>query len=339
MAKQLKILVVGAGSMGVNHINGLLTDKENIYVGVYDRLTEKINTLKWKYPHWEGTNLDFLTEDQMDIDGGWDGAIISTTANNRLEVIKMMIDKGISHLLIEKPVEQSLNSFEQILKLVTDNDVNAHVNFTFRAIEQYQDFGKWIMESEQFKGSLYIDVLGGAIGIGANGCHILDILAHYSKAVKYEIKSATISDITIPSGRGDEFKDFGGTADIQFLNDNGEVCADVHLSLNPESTAQATVSILGKNGRLDFDHKLRSCNYSTRDAKSELPVNRVYGDYHTRVSDYKTFDAMTGTREWLKIFKGTEILLPKLSDTKMVHQLIFEWLSHGKDLAPPYPIT
>ena len=115
-------------------------------------------------------------------------------------------------MLIEKPVEQSIQKFDEIALKIKEQNAVAHVNLTFHAIEQYQDFSNWINKAKQFKGKKQIHLSGGAIGIGANGCHYLDIIVSYAGATRYRIQAATIDETRIPSGREDECSDFGGTA-------------------------------------------------------------------------------------------------------------------------------
>ena len=67
--------------------------------------------------------------EELDSDLIFDAAILSCTANRRLERVKKILSLGIPNLLIEKPIEQSRESVREIMELVRGSETSAWCNF------------------------------------------------------------------------------------------------------------------------------------------------------------------------------------------------------------------
>ena len=95
-----------------------------------------------------------------------------------------------------------------------------------------------------------INFTGGALGIGANGIHYLDLLFFLYNAKKAKIAYATIEPETIESGRGSSFKDFGGLIVLEFEDESGKYLGRGTLSLSSTSSVFGGWEIIGSNGRI-----------------------------------------------------------------------------------------
>lgn len=332
----MKILLVGTGMMGQRHISSLFNNVKNLDLVIYDKNNKTLQKIK---SIW-GEKIGLYANSLEEINDTFDGAVISTNAKNRKEIIRSVLEMGVKNLLIEKPVEQSLERFYDTVKLFDNSRAKGYVNFTRRCFDKYEYFYDLINNAPQFKGKKVITILGGALGIGCNGIHLIDLVIKLLDPSSYKIKMAQISDEIVLSGRGKEFTDFGGKVLIEFYDMDKNMISELFIFLASYSSAPSFMSILGKHARVDIDEAQGKYKLTMRKPDSKLPVYRYYGDYDgVNTFDLNLPDLDVGVKEWLKSFQGEKIRLPEVRDTSMAHKIIFEWLGYSKKYKGVFPIT
>jgi len=340
----MNILLVGAGRMGCRHIHALMKYVPHLRLTVCEQSADAIENLRQIftdeiYQGFHFSDLDSLHKEPFH----FEGAIIATSAYQRLELIERVLRMGIKNLLVEKPVEQSQKHFDQIIALLNQYGARAYVNFIKRCIHGYREINELVKNTPQFIGQKKMIISGGASGIGCNGIHFVDSAIELFEANTYKIKFAEIDEILIPSGRGENFKDFGGSIIIDFFSLSGHLSGTLHASLSSESSISYLISILGSHGRIEIDENEDKYNYTMRNHSSQLPVYRCYADYQKWQShDLQLIEnvGFVGVREWLKTFQGQNVVrLPELKNTRMSHQIVFEWLEHSNQFDWHFPIT
>jgi predicted dehydrogenase len=271
----------------------------------------------------------------------FDACIVSTSAQSRLELIEMLSDLKITNMLIEKPVEQSLKRFHSVVQVLEKRAVHARVNFVKRTFKKYPEIKALIDYAPQFKGRKQVSILGGAIGIGCNASHLVDLIFYLFGVSSYKIIAAEISDTLIASGRGAQYFDFGGWCSIELSNPTGDSVGEMHINLSSESSAPYTISILGEHGRIDIDEIQNIYTVTMRSKDSSLPIYRYFGDYGGFESCSLEIDGIgCGVKNWLAMLSDREeCKLPTVKESELVHQLIFEWLSHSRRYKEVFPIT
>jgi len=146
----LRIGVIGTGSMGKNHTR-ICSDLNNVeLVGVTDANIESAKQISVKYNTTAFSDYKELSEKI-------DAAIIATPTTTHYEIAKELINKG-KHVLIEKPICDTVKNAEEIVKIAEKNNIvlsvghierhNPMVKFVKESLEQ-GDFGELITISSK----------------------------------------------------------------------------------------------------------------------------------------------------------------------------------------------
>lgn len=339
----MKILVLGAGRMGVRHGLGVLKVSRVTQLVVVDvnrdaltnaktQLDDKSKVVKIDYLLWS----DFInTEDTIDL------AIIATTAGSRIETCKQVLKFKPKYFLIEKPLGQSMKQVNDLVDFFDKlNDVKVFVNLNTRLYPSYQKLKDDLHTLPQFKGPLTISINTGTIGIGANGIHYIDLIKYLTNAHTLKIVVASIDETIIQSGRGPAFGDFGGFAVIDYLSVSGDRLARTHFILGSQSTALGPWEIVGTHGRILVDEFEQTRFNKYRKADSSLPIQRYAGDYLPIETEKFEIPFLNDlTERWLTDLQNSNYILPEIKETLMVHNILFNWLNHGNKFKDTFPIT
>jgi len=191
----------------------------------------------------------------------------------------------------------------------------------------------------QMIGPKTITINMGAIGIGSNGVHYLDMCYFLFNANKAKIVAAEIEDNLILSGRGPQFNDFGGWGVINYFKDE-EYVGKLVLSISSISTAFGAFEIVGPHGRIHYDDVREIRTDSLRNEDSDLPMYRYHGDYVQDITKKVTSSPLSElTKYWLEnVIEGNRVL-PSVEDSINIHELLFDWLNKSKTHSKIFPIT
>ena len=121
----LKIGVLGVGHLGKVHVRCLqmLSDKYEI-VGFFDPNDEQAQQVAGEFSLQRFTDLDALLEAVEVVD-------IVTPTTTHFALAKMALERG-KHVFIEKPVTESIEEAEALLKLIKANDLKVQVGHVER---------------------------------------------------------------------------------------------------------------------------------------------------------------------------------------------------------------
>lgn len=340
----MKILVLGAGRMGIRHCLGVLKVNEVSELFVVDVNAASLDNAKTQLAGKENSKKVsyFLWDSFLDLSGDLDVVIIAATAGNRVETCESILKFNPKYFLVEKPLGQSFEQVENLVKFFNDQkQTKAFVNLNTRLYPAYRKLKADLETLPQFNtGSLTISINTGTVGIGANGIHYVDLLKYLTGAKSIEIVVASIDDTMIPSGRGAQFADFGGFAILDYLDDKKNRLARAHLILGSQSTALGPWEIVGANGRILVDEFEQTRFNKYRKADSELPVQRYAGDYLPMETEAFEIPFLNDlTEEWLKHLVHGKFILPEINETLVVHRTLFDWLSQSSKYKNEFPIT
>jgi predicted dehydrogenase len=335
----MNVLVIGAGRMGQRHIKGCMNSTFINEIFVLDISNDSLeNARKTFFENINFTKLKFINLKQF-VPTFFDIVIISATASDRLSICKLAIDCSPKYILIEKPLGQSYEEVEELVNYFTNKNINVHVNLNMRMYGFIRELKNDLQTLPQFQGVKRINYNGGSLGIGANGIHYIDLLFYLFDANRFELKYAEIDRSLLPSGRGENFKDFGGSAMIYFFKDD-ELKGKSFLSLTSESTAFGGWDIIGTHVRIRINEIEASRIDICRNENSSMPINRYAADYKDPVSkNIITPDLSDLTTEWITCISKSIFPLPMLSETLIAHKLMFDWLSHSDTYKDTFPIT
>ena len=333
----MKIIIFGAGRMGMRHAMGLNKSKLISNITIVDN---KNDALKIAKEQLKSSKYSFLLFDNLnEIKNNFNISIIATTANDRLKLIKLSNSFGCKHILIEKPIEQSFQKVLEINKFILKYKLNVIVNLNMRLNKSLLKIKNNISKLEQFEGESKVTINTGSIGISANGIHYLDFLIFLFDANNYKIIDAEIYDELIPSGRGIQFKDFGGWILIKLFKKEQLVCT-AYISINSKSTVFGSWEIVGKHARISFNEVDQIITSSTRKTKSKAPINHYNKDY-LKTRSLKLSSPFLGefTKIWFDSVIKNINCLPHVSETITAHKIMFDWLSYSKKYNINFPIT
>ena len=299
----MSVLVVGAGRMGTRHLRGL--EAAGLAAVVVDPRPE--------------TNADFVSLDGALASGGYDAAILAETAAGRLERFRLLVDAGIGRILVEKPIEQSRLRTHELVSLARDSAVDARVNHFFRTLPLFRD-----LRGVPFS----MTVSGGAFGLACNGIHWLDLALYLSGDAGGNLLYGELDETPIESGRGSEFRDYGGCALYAF--------GTSRLYLDSMATSSAPMHVVidqGDRQTILFPHDERAL-VAERDPNVDLPAYRYGAGYATRtVAALESDDLWRSTEGWVRRVDDH----PTLETSVTAHDLLFDLLeSTGDD---EFPIT
>lgn len=342
MISKTSVAVIGAGRMGLRHCNGVLESNLVNELYVVDINEASLSNAREQLKKHETQKINYLLLDNfLKLSNSIEIIILASTAGDRIGLSNQLLKFNTRYFLIEKPLGQSMEEVNQLLNFFEkQNNCKAFVNLNTRLYPSYIRLKSDLKSLPQFNGPLTISINTGTVGIGANGIHYIDLLKYLTDASHIKIKHASIDDFVIPSGRGKEFGDFGGYAILEYLNSKSELLATAHLILGSQTTVLGPWEIVGPHGRILIDEFEQTRFNKYRKADSELPVNRYAGDYlpmETEVFEIPFLNDLT--KHWFIQLNNGEYILPTLSETKIVHATLFDWLNQSSKYKNNFPIT
>jgi len=330
--------------MGMRHALGASQVDGLELICLADLSPESLRNAEEQISHYSELNIelfDFVSVDSLrESSASFDVAIIATTAQDRHSVCNLAIDKGIKDMLIEKPLGQSKLEVEELIKLVESRGVSGQVNFGRRLYGGVNKLKDDFLNVPQLQGEKVITMNTGAIGIGANGIHYIDMFCYLLDAVRVELVAGEIESNPIKSGRGSQFEDNGGWCTLKFYNSSNACQGRAHISITAGSSAFGTWSVLAPHALVTINELERQRIGKMRKEGSTLPVYRYAGDYRKPVtSDYEMLPMEEVTKAWLEGLMAGENLLPSLKESVLAHTVLFDWLELNEERKEKFPIT
>ncbi len=319
-----RVLLIGAGRMGLRHLRGVALEADGIVVVYHNTDVEKPVREVLQSCGYEGS-IDIVPSIDQAADM-FDAAILTATAAGRAQRFEKILELDIRHILLEKPLEQSRAQVLHMKALADQVQSDIRCNHVFRENSLFKD----IRDTDA---PLQMTVNAGAIGLGCGGVHWIDLALYLTKANSGKLVSGGLDDFPIASGRGGQFKDYGGFGLFKF--DDGSTLS---LHVDAKSSAAAVCVITQAHRQLVID-LLEGVWIHEREKSSELP-NYLYGQgYHTRSDEgFLLLEAAELTRQWLLHAKGERTSkLPTLGEAVTGHELLFDLLETGGDKV--FPVT
>lgn len=324
----MKLVLIGTGRMGLRHLRGLgEMDGEIHAVDPRPEAGKDVNGVAREYGLRARIYFYTSLERVPFNDVQFDAAILSATARGRMECFTQIVDYGIRKVLIEKPMEQSRTRFRQLIKVARENDTQVRCNHYRRTLPFFAGL-------REEGGPFHISVSGGAYGLAVNGVHWLDFAVWISKAKKAKMLFGELDTKPIGSGRGPEFRDFGGQGLFAF-----EDGSRLFLSSSAGSSAPVVATITQPGRLCIIDQEKDLAITYERNPASSKPTYLYAADYSRKeVSGIESTQLWEITKSWIRWLKGEgECHLPSLDEARLGHELLFDLLeTSGETL---FPIT
>jgi hypothetical protein len=309
------ILCVGFGGMGCRHTQSLLgiSPELNIYIvepneTIFKENEARIGAKPGQLKHV--TSIDAI-DIQIDF------AIIATSAFPRYEIMKKLLNKGISKFLVEKVVFQSATQFKEIISLLEKNDAQAYCNFVNRYFANYQDIKSRIKDSS----IVNMTVSGGDFGLGCNSLHYVDLFEYLTGKMS-KLDSYNLIKNDVEHKRGNQYKEV--TGQLGWSTASGDTLS-VLSDKNREGGVELTIT---------FDGEVNVINQQTR-----KHFQSIDGSIENKSFELKYTSSLTKTI--YEDILDNSIVLPTIQATENCHIQLFKAINNTLGLEPTdiCPIT
>jgi predicted dehydrogenase len=311
--------------MGLRHLSGLREVTGEIHV-VDQKPEAETDVRRVAAEFGLDAQVYFYTAlEQIPDSMNLDAAILGATAKARLESVRQVVARKITYLLIEKPLEQSRERCDEILRLVRDSGLRAKCNLYRRCLPFYSTL-------KEEGGPFQITVNCGASGLGCNGIHWIDFAIYLTGSKTAEMLFGEVEEAEIASGRGPSFRDYGGRALLAF-----EDGSRLFLSSSAMSSAPASLTIVQAARHYLIDQDGDAAIVFKRPASSTMPNYRYGADYEREeIRGIESIQLGDLTRDWIRWIEGRgQCCLPDLEEAALGHKLLFDLLeTTGKTIFP-----
>lgn len=206
----LNIAIIGAGQIGSRHLQALSQLNRLTNIQIVDPNYKSLKRARERFLEIQKNEnvqkVEYL-KNIVDLSNNLELVIIATTSDVRRKVIeKLLLQKKVHYLILEKVLFQRIEDFAIVNNLLEQNNVKAWVNCPFRAIYFYKQL------RAKFKNAKRVDyrVSSSNLGIGCNSIHYLDLFTFLTGQTIFTLFSDQLDSKIIMSKRPG-FLEFTGT--------------------------------------------------------------------------------------------------------------------------------
>lgn len=230
----MRVLLIALGRMGNRY-------KEALENYLYDDLS--IMTVDPKFPTDERRGHYSTLSEVPDYE--FDLAIDARPNEDRLSVFQKLLQRKIPHIVVEKPHAASLQESAEMLALLEAQPEKPRVLMPF--YERYGEHYQPHVLTQLKAGPLQsIVISSGAIGLGCNGIHFIDLANHLLGVEPLEVY-AHLQTNSIPSPRGAQFTDHSGTIIVRYREGK-----ELLLHMRPDSSVGCNITLMHAHGKIQI---------------------------------------------------------------------------------------
>ncbi len=261
----MKAAILGVGRMGRRHAHvvrklGLSLD------GVYDISRESLKLTQAEFGLATGQLFDDL--DALYTNVQPECLVIATTADSHCRLTCEAAERGVKHIMVEKPMAVSLEECDQMIEACRWFGARLTVNHQMRFMEQYIE-PKKLFDSAAYAGLGSMNVIAGNCGFAMNASHYFEAFRFITGEYPVEA-SAWFSTGTVANPRGPQFEDRAGS--VRALTASGK---RLHMEIGSDQGHGARVVYAGRNGMVTVNEVTGEMQTSVReDQYRELPTTR-----------------------------------------------------------------
>lgn len=220
----MKAVLIGAGTIGSRHLQGLARSNRLTEVVVVDPLpaAQDAARIRWaEVAESNGKVLRFGTLDDLRHEAPADFVLVSTTSAGRLPLLENVLATKARRILLEKVLFQSVADYRRALAAVEAAGADVRANLVYRMVPFFQQIrAKVNGRAYQFR----LD--NGDRGFGCNAIHFIDLFEYIGgsavtslslridKPVSATSRAGNYVDF---SGHGEAVSSTGGTAELHFV--------------------------------------------------------------------------------------------------------------------------
>lgn len=266
MAGNKRILLAGAGQIGSRHLQALASIPEVAEVVVVDPNPQSCERAlaRWREvaDHADKT-ITFHSELGALKAEPYNLAILATSAPGRLDLLRCVVDLGVSRVLSEKLLFQSVAQLDRAVALCEAYGVSVFPNYVYRFAAPWAEVGRHVA-GRPF--AMLIEA--GDIGLATNLPHWLDLFEFISRAPLTEL-AVELARPASASKRGGGLVEVAGSA-------RGRTASGSSVSLVFDGSASAPVATLSLAGKtLRIDEGARTVTGDLLDLPLEMDIPMV----------------------------------------------------------------
>ncbi len=263
----MKVVVLGTGRMGRNHIR-VIREMGLDLVGICDPNQESLLLAQKEQavlPDLHYTNANVLLGEKKP-----ECVVIASTAPSHREYTELAAAFGAKYILCEKPMATSLVDCDAMIESCQNQGVHLAVNHQMRFMEQYVETKK-LIESDAFGGLTSITIIAGNFGMAMNGTHYFEMLRYMTDENPWEV-TAWFSEDRVPNPRGSQFEDRAGA--VRITTKSGK---RFYMEIGSDQGNGLQVIYAGRYGQIVVDELAGRMSLVYReDQYRDLPTTR-YG--------------------------------------------------------------
>ena len=259
-----KCILVGAGSIGLAHLEDSITRFSEIHV--VDTNSQVLKNLNLSHENrLHPKILTFSSVLDKNLSSTYDLAVIANWGPGHFEVFKVLSEKEVGVFIIEKPLSDSLLELEQFSAIYNAKSSKIFVNFAL----EFSPLLSIISSTENLLGSLrLINVSGGAKCIATNGIHWLSFTSRLFGSQPISTLSNLISHSINP--RDNKFLFLEGSASWQY--DHGR---SLSINFSNFSHLALRVDFIFENGHASLENGEFLARKISKDM-NYLPFTRTF---------------------------------------------------------------
>lgn len=295
------IAVIGAGALGRRHLQAVLALPGAKRFVVIDPVEASLDAARAAVGQFGPKDRDIAVSYHSAIEAGLpalDLAIVATSANARMAVLKQLLDTTrVRNLVLEKILFQDPAEYPVAAKLLAEAGARAWVNTPRRAMPPHQRIRAF------FDGHAIrrFDAFGGEWGLGTSTVHLLDFLAFIGGFGAELDSTATFSGESQESKRPG-FMELTGTLTGRMNT------AGFSLTAEKGSTARLMMTIRSDTRTVLLDEG----------SGTAFLLDQEDGDW---VQDSFTLPFVSQTTTWIAdaILNDGTVPLPDFSESSAIH--------------------
>lgn len=306
----VRIIIIGIGNIGKRHLQAISNLSIEFEVFCYDKMKTAMysvpdfcanNNIKIKNLHY----LYSINDVEKKINNTTI-VILSATSKNRIDTLKMVLNKNPLSIIAEKPLVQNLTDYEQIMRISKKNKVPIYINFIARVQPFYQKIYEDVKEEKEFV--FYANM--PKWGISTVGIHQFDLLCWLFRVNSYKMVASNLKSIYETKRKG--FYDMVGSIILETEKRN--IC----VFNNMENESIASIQIITSNKVYNiFEEQKKMLLIEKENAIELKEINFVYVSQYINI----VIESIIST--------NSSIMLPNIEEGYIAHKILFEYMKRN----------